>query len=159
MRRLWLLPLLLVPLAAGCGPGAGDNAFTGKHNLISYQTVGPIQATIEFTEKPVYVTATFRLIVSAAPDDDRKLGVLWTQGAEMRNWLILYLVNQDKWYFTVSGKPDGSTPGLHRMRREIREGLNELLWPDEAGQIKDVLFEEVLVHDVVKQRLVRTGLW
>ncbi len=158
MRRLWLLPLLLVPLAAGCGPGAGDNAFTGKHNLISYQTVGPIQATIEFTEKPVYVTATVGLVVSS-PDDDRKLGVLWTQGAEMRNWLILYLVNQDKWYFTVSGKPDGSTPGLHRMRREIREGLNELLWPGEAGQIKDVLFEALLVHDALPAPYYRMGQW
>ena len=159
MRRLWLLPLLLVPLAAGCDTGLDVCAFTPKYGSLSHQTVGPIQATIEFTEKPVYVTATFRLIVSAAPDDDRKLGVLWTQGAEMRNWLILYLVNQDKWYFTVSGKPDGSTPGLHRMRREIREGLNELLWPGEAGQIKDVLFEALLVHDALPAPYYRMGQW
>jgi flagellar basal body-associated protein FliL len=41
----------------------------------------------------------------------------------------------------VSGKA-----GVNRVRREIREQFNAMLWPDGSEYIQDILFDEFVVQ-------------
>lgn len=57
----------------------------------------------------------------------------------LRNWLLGYL--SDRSLEEVSG-----TAGVNRLRREIRDQFNAMLFPDGAEKIDDVLFEEFVVQ-------------
>ena len=59
--------------------------------------------------------------------------------AIMKNWLISYL--SDRSLQEVSG-----AAGVNRLRREIQEKFNALLFPVGAEKIHDVLFEEFNVQ-------------
>lgn len=57
----------------------------------------------------------------------------------LRNWLITYLA--DRSMDDVRG-----TAGLNRIRREILEQFNAMLFPDGADKLVDVLFFDFLVQ-------------
>jgi len=59
--------------------------------------------------------------------------------AVLRNWLIGYL--SDKRLDDVRG-----TVGVNRLRREILEHFNAILFPDGYDKIQDVLFEDFKVQ-------------
>jgi len=59
--------------------------------------------------------------------------------AVLRNWLIGYL--SDKRLDDVRG-----TVGVNRLRREILEHFNAILFPDGYEKIQDVLFEDFKVQ-------------
>lgn len=57
----------------------------------------------------------------------------------LKSWLIGYL--SDRALTEVSG-----AAGINRLRREIEDQFNNLLFPDGGRKIKDVLFEEFVVQ-------------
>ena len=57
----------------------------------------------------------------------------------LKNWLLTYL--SDRSMEEVKG-----APGINRLRREIQDQFNSMLFPDGSGQIRDVLFEEFVVQ-------------
>jgi flagellar basal body-associated protein FliL len=59
--------------------------------------------------------------------------------AILKNWLISYLC--DRTLEEVRG-----AGGVNRLRREIQDQFNNLLFGDGADKIKDVLFEEFVVQ-------------
>ena len=59
--------------------------------------------------------------------------------AIMKHWLISHL--SDKSLKDVSG-----AAGVNRLRREVLEHFNDLMYPDGSEKIKDILFEEFVVQ-------------
>jgi flagellar basal body-associated protein FliL len=57
----------------------------------------------------------------------------------LKNWLIAYL--SDQGLKDVSG-----AAGVNRLRREIRDQFNTILFPDGSEKVGDVLFEEFFVQ-------------
>lgn len=65
--------------------------------------------------------------------------VLSKQKAFLKNWLISYLSDQ-------SIQDVGRAAGVNRVRREIRDQFNAMLFPDGAERIQDILFDEFVVQ-------------
>lgn len=57
----------------------------------------------------------------------------------LKSWLLSYLADQ-----TVQGISGAA--GQNRIRREIRDHFNAMLFPNEAEKINDILFEEFNVQ-------------
>ena len=57
----------------------------------------------------------------------------------LKSWLISYLSDQS--LQEVSG-----AAGVNRVRREIRDKFNSMLYPDGSEPIRDVLFDEFVVQ-------------
>ncbi len=57
----------------------------------------------------------------------------------LKTWLIAYLSDQ-------SLKDVTGAAGVNRLRREIRDQFNTMLFPDGSEKINDVLFEEFYVQ-------------
>lgn len=62
-----------------------------------------------------------------------------TQKAVLRNWLISYL--SDQTIESVQGRI-----GQNRLRREIRDQFNTVLFPDGYDRIDDILFQEFAIQ-------------
>ena len=57
----------------------------------------------------------------------------------LKNWLISYL--SDLSMQDVSG-----AAGVNRVRREIRDQFNAMMFPDGSEKVQDVLFDEFVVN-------------
>lgn len=57
----------------------------------------------------------------------------------LKNWLITYLADQT--LEDVTG-----AAGVNRIRRELIDQFNLILYPDDVEKIRDVLFEEFLIQ-------------
>ena len=57
----------------------------------------------------------------------------------MKSWLISYLSDQS--LQEVSG-----AAGVNRIRREVRDRFNAMLFPDNSEGIQDILFDEFVVQ-------------
>jgi flagellar FliL protein len=62
-----------------------------------------------------------------------------THDAVLRNWLISYLSDQ-----TVEGVQ--GRIGKNRLRREIRDEFNTVLFPDGYDRIDDILFQDFFIQ-------------
>jgi flagellar protein FliL len=81
-----------------------------------------------------------KLILVTDASQEKAAGELLTKNkAILKNWLISYL--SDKSLQEVSG-----AAGVNRLRREIQDQFNALLYPDGSERIRDVLFEEFVVQ-------------
>lgn len=85
-----------------------------------------------------YVRAKFSLAVEEK-DVESVTHVVEENRTMLKNWLIGYL--QNKQIDEVRG-----TEGFNRIRREIQERFNELLFAGEEPKIKEVLFDEFNVQ-------------
>jgi flagellar basal body-associated protein FliL len=65
-------------------------------------------------------------------------GLLTTQKPFLKSWLIGYLADQSL--------KDVERSGVNRVRREVRDRFNEMLYPDGEERILDVLFDEYVVQ-------------
>jgi len=57
----------------------------------------------------------------------------------LRSWLIAYLMDQSL------GEVSGAS-GVNRIRREVRDHFNAMLYPDGSERILDILFVEFVVQ-------------
>lgn len=65
--------------------------------------------------------------------------VMAKQKAFLKNWLISYLSDQ-------SPQDVSRAAGVNRVRREIRDQFNAMLFPDGSEKIQDILFDEFVVQ-------------
>ena len=65
--------------------------------------------------------------------------VMAKQKAFLKNWLISYLSDQ-------SSQDVSRAAGVNRVRREIRDQFNAMLFPDGSEKIQDILFDEFVVQ-------------
>lgn len=71
----------------------------------------------------------------AKPDEVTIAGLLTQRKAVLKNWLLSHLSDQ--------GMDDiRGAAGQNRLRREIQDQFNTILFPDGYDRIQDVLFEE-----------------
>ena len=61
------------------------------------------------------------------------------QKPHLKNWLIGYLSD-------LSLQEVGRAAGVNRLRREIRDQFNAMLWPDGQELISEILFDEFVVQ-------------
>jgi flagellar FliL protein len=66
-------------------------------------------------------------------------GLLQDEKAFLKNWLISYLSDQNI-------QEVSRAAGVNRIRREVRDQFNAMLFPDGAEKINDVLFDEFVVQ-------------
>jgi flagellar basal body-associated protein FliL len=65
--------------------------------------------------------------------------LLQKQKPFLKNWLISYLADQSLQEVSGAG-------GVNRLRREIRDRFNAMLFPDGSEHIEDILFDEFVVQ-------------
>ena len=86
-------------------------------------------------------TRYLRVKMLLAVDENRSSEVedlLGRQKPFMKSWLIGYLADQSL--------KDIERSGVNRVRREVRDRFNEMLYPDGEERILDVLFDEYVVQ-------------
>jgi flagellar basal body-associated protein FliL len=81
-----------------------------------------------------------KLLVAVYESDEREVTeVLAKQKAFLKSWLIEYLYDQ-------SFQDMNRKVGVNRIRREIREQFNVMLYPNGEEKITDILFDEFQVQ-------------
>lgn len=81
-----------------------------------------------------------KLMVAVEESDAKEVGELLTkQKAFLKSWLIGYLSDQSTADVT-------KRVGVNRLRREIREQFNAMLFPNGEETIVDILFDEYVVQ-------------
>lgn len=103
-----------------------------------YVPFGEVVANLDDNRMMRYVRAKFSLSVEKK-DCEAVAHVVEENRTVLKNWLIGYL--QNKQVEEVRG-----TEGFNRIRREIQERFNEMLFPDGHGKVREVLFEEFNVQ-------------
>lgn len=161
----WILLGLIVPLCAGAGFGLGRLMAGGDEapvepsseevdrpdymNLLTeetsgqrswyYQDIEPVVANLSDPGATRYVRAGLMLEMSGAFEE--AAGRLWLveKNPLIKNWLALYLSSQ-----TVEDLQ--GERNLNRVLSEIRDLLNERLFPDVKGPIEKVLLSEFAIQ-------------
>jgi flagellar basal body-associated protein FliL len=85
-----------------------------------------------------YLRIAVALQVPKSKEEDI-VKLLEVKKVPLRNWLLSLISDKD--LETIRG-----AAGQNRMRREIRDHFNDVLFPDGLDQIYDVLFEEFNVQ-------------
>ena len=89
----------------------------------------------------VRATRYLRVKLLLAVDESRSSEVedlLTRQKPFLKSWLIGFLADQSL--------KDVERSGVNRVRREVRDRFNEMLYPDGEERILDVLFDEYVVQ-------------
>jgi flagellar FliL protein len=85
-----------------------------------------------------YLRAKLLIVVDEAQQKNVK-ELVDKQKPFMKSWLISYLSDQS--LLEVSG-----AAGVNRIRREVRDRFNAMLYPDGSECIQDILFDEFVVQ-------------
>jgi flagellar protein FliL len=99
---------------------------------------GEVVANLDDNRMMRYVRAKFALAVEEK-ECEAVNHLVEEHKTVLKNWLIGYL--QNKQVDEVRG-----TEGFNRIRREIQERFNEILFPEGEAKIKEILFDEFNVQ-------------
>lgn len=131
----------------GGGHGAAANKVVAKFGKIKFAKPSKNSSFIDFEEVIVnldesrfnrYLKLAFSLQVAANHQGDVE-SLIEGKKAVLKNWLISHLA--DKSLDDVKGKF-----GHSRLRREISDYFNEVLFEDGVERIQDVLFKELNIQ-------------
>ena len=150
--RTWLL-LGVVALVATLGgaampyglavagvslPGLGAAKDTNADNKPAFVPVGDV--VVNLSEERLTRYLRVKLILAVDESQEKVVKDLFDKNkAILKNWLIGHL--SDKTLAEVSG-----ASGVNRLRREIQDQFNAILFPDGSEKIHDVLFEGLVVQ-------------
>jgi flagellar protein FliL len=123
------------PSSKEAGEKEGGNSPGAKTAFVPF---GDVVVNLAEKELTRYLRAKLMLVVDVK-DEKTITELLAKNKAILKNWLISYL--SDRSLGEVSG-----AAGVNRLRREIEDQFNNLLFPDGTRKIKDVLFEEFVVQ-------------
>lgn len=158
-RGAKMLILLLVTAVASAaagfavpqllGGGAHDPSGETKHepevpahepvkNELAYVPFGEVIANLDDNRMMRYVRAKFTLAIDEK-DAKATETLIEEHRTVLKNWMLGYL--QNKHVDEVRG-----TEGFNRIRREIQERFNEVLFPGGDGKVREVLFDEFNVQ-------------
>lgn len=135
-----VLPLVLASKGTDHGAHGGhdDHAKPGKKSGPALIAFGETAVPLADGRLTRYIRVKLMLVVDDAKEKD-VTELLTKKKAFLKNWLIGYL--SDRSLEDVRG-----AAGVNRLRREIRDQFNTLLFPDSPEQINDVLFEDFLIQ-------------
>jgi len=103
-----------------------------------YYRLDGIMANLSDARMARYVRTTPTLAIRPG-DKDAAVALLEKRKPEIKGWLVVYLSGCT--IENVRG-PDN----LKRIQREIMDGLNDKLWPDQKPLIVDVILEDIAVQ-------------
>ncbi|HEX3314675.1 MAG TPA: flagellar basal body-associated FliL family protein [Gemmataceae bacterium] len=135
------------PAAGDHGGGGHGDAHGGGHTTAPKTRSGKrLPVAIPFGEAIVNLsdaraTRYLRVKILLAVDENRSSEVedlVTRQKPFLKSWLIGYLADQSL--------KDVERSGVNRVRREVRDRFNEMLYPDGEERILDVLFDEYVVQ-------------
>ena len=146
-----MIMILLAVFAIGSGisvpwliGGQKDNGETAKKKAdpkkskLDAIAFGDIAVNVSGDQKARYMR--MKLMVAVELADVRELTDLITkQKPFLKNWLISYM--QEQHYSELIGKA-----AVNRIRREIRDRFNMMLFPDGDEKIVDILIDEYMVQ-------------
>ena len=107
----------------------------GKTAIISF---GEVTVNINEDRLTRYLRVKIMLVVDAA-QEKMVDGLVQREKVVLKNWVISHL--SDKSLEEVKG-----ASGINRLRREIQDQFNSVLFPDGSEKIRDVLFDEFVVQ-------------
>jgi len=147
-RNMLVLGLVAL-VAAGAGAAVPWVLLAPKdsHKKVEPQKAPPKPVIVPFGEVVVnlgeerltrYLRVKVVLVVEEAQNKEVSEQIL-KEKAFLKNWLIGYLSDQ-------SIQEVSRAAGVNRVRREIRDQFNAMLFPDGAERIQDVLFDEFVVQ-------------
>lgn len=127
------LPLYLMPAAPHKVPVVPEES--KRSALVPF---GEVVVNLGEERLTRYLRAKLLLVVDEV--HQRTLNELLAQQKPfLKSWLISYLSDQS--LQEVSG-----AAGVNRVRREVRDKFNSMLFPDNSERIQDVLFDEFVVQ-------------
>ena len=134
------------PVADAHGGGHGDAHGGGRTAAPKTRSGKRLPVAIPFGEAIVNLsdaraTRYLRVKILLAVDENRSSEVedlVNRQKPFLKSWLIGYLADQSL--------KDVERSGVNRVRREVRDRFNEMLYPDGEERILDVLFDEYVVQ-------------
>lgn len=119
-------------------PGLGAAKEAKADNKPAFVPVGDV--VVNLSEERLTRYLRVKLILAVDQSQEKTVKDLFDQNkAILKNWLISHL--SDKTLAEVSG-----ASGVNRLRREIQDQFNAILFPDGSEKIHDVLFEEFVVQ-------------
>lgn len=120
--------------AAEIAPSDTTSAF---HDYAYYDfDLPPINLNVARLNR--YIKATVTLAMRQ-DDSEQTVPLLEKRNVELKNWLMTYMAGLT--LEEVQGQKN-----IQRIQREIRDAINEQLWPDRRPRIEQVLFKEFAVQ-------------
>jgi flagellar FliL protein len=144
----WLVLLLLGLVAVGAGFSVpmllperhGDKAAAASGDKARPTLVPFGDVVVNLGEERLTRFLRVKLILVVDQSREKEAAeLLQKQKAFLKNWLISYL--SDLSMSEVTG-----AAGVNRIRREVRDQFNAMLYPNGQEQIQDILFDEFVVH-------------
>jgi flagellar basal body-associated protein FliL len=143
----WLVLMLLALLAIAGGFSVPMFVMPPKDAKAKPKVTAKKAALLPFGEAVVNLgearAARFlrvKLILVVDETNEKNVNdLLAKQKPFLKSWLIGYLADQT--LADVIGRS-----GVNRIRREVRDHFNSMLFPDRAEQIEEVLFDEFVVQ-------------
>ncbi|MFO1093793.1 MAG: flagellar basal body-associated FliL family protein [Planctomycetaceae bacterium] len=137
----YVLPANLQPGHAASAPSEHEDeqpASPAEVTKPAYIEFGEIVVNLESGRLPRYIKLKIALQVKEKEKEEINAAML-AQEAVLRNWLISYLSDQP--VDGVQGRI-----GQNRLRREIRDEFNTVLFPDGYDRIDEILFQEFAIQ-------------
>lgn len=120
------------PSHAAAAPSAPPSP--AAHVLPAYVDFGEVVVNIDEGRLNRYLRVSITLQVNATEKEEIK-AKLETHRAVLKNWLLSYLSDKDM-------EDIRGATGQNRLRREIQDQFNTVLFPDGYDRIQQVLFQE-----------------
>ena len=131
----YVVPSFVLPHPPEEGASQEQRHGSSKPAFVSF---GDVVVNLAEERLTRYLRVKIILVISEA-DQKEFVEALPNKKAILKHWLISYL--SDRSIQEVTG-----AAGVNRLRREILDQFNALLYPDGAERIRDVLFEEFNVQ-------------
>ena len=110
---------------------------SSQNQEYAYYTFEKITGNLNEPRMARYVAVTIKLAMK--PDDEEKAETgINKEKPRLKSWLTTYLGG-------CTLNDVRGTKNLNRIRREICDRFNELLWPGQKPLIREVLFEEFVI--------------
>ena len=137
----FVVPYLLAHNGYNLMAGGGETETKqGNKQAQAFVPVGDIIVNLSEEPPEARQPGASKLILVVDASQEKPITELFAKNkAILKNWLISHL--SDKTLAEVSG-----ATGVNRLRREILEQFNAMLFPDGSEKIRDVLFEEFVVQ-------------
>jgi flagellar basal body-associated protein FliL len=122
----------------GRSRGYFPRSHSSKEEKTAFVTFGDVVVNLHEERLTRYLR--LKIVLEVEESEEKKLNELLNKRkAPLKSWLISYLA--DRTLEEVRG-----TVGINRIRREIRDHFNEMLYPDGREVIRQVHFEEFTVQ-------------
>jgi flagellar basal body-associated protein FliL len=124
---------------AGPQPKTFDDIVSGEAGKVWYHELDPVIANLDEPGVTRYLRATITLELSSEMDQDKGTVFLSEKTLVMRDWLTTYIAG-------LSLERIRGTRNLSRIKKEVRDHFNDLLFPDSKPYIHGIFLKDFAVQ-------------